>query len=187
MKSLVAVVLALSVSNAWGRSEVQAVEPGVYNEPTNIFLAWVQDYKTCRNENGQWDKENETCVVSAENTVTVSQDPKDQGVYWVNVETVGTNIHLCDYAAPAVQQQDGSWLATAEATEYVLDASGHLQYDPKTGEAITRPAQCQVSVESVKAGTSKSPAEVRVVSSGVCEEFCGINARLDIDRAIKAP
>lgn len=128
------------------------------------------DYEeaSCVTEGGAWS--DGACWFQEEDRVTV--EPRENG-FFVTVSTIGHNAHTCEFEGPAKEIAPGTLLATAETEILVRDENGE-------GDRF-EPATCDLTLRYGNDGN----LSVSVADRVTCHDLCGVNARLDIEQAIR--
>ncbi len=165
MKSLLLASLLVLTHSAFAVES--ASEKTVYEMPHQIALQNLTTPKECKNEDGKWSKEDDMCFADAADVLTIE---KSAANLKVSISTITTNGHQCEFESEkAVQNTDGTISASAASSIY--DENGNES-----------PALCDVNVKFNKNGT----ASATPVAYEPCQMFCGANASLDIDGAVKS-
>lgn len=136
-----------------------------YSYKHTIGFMSYPDEAACKADGYRW--EDEICLADTEDTVSVTKKGK---FYQVVVDTVTTNAHLCSFdAANGKLVGKNKIVSSAPSTKY--------DYDKGT----TSPSTCKVTVIFNK---DKS-VSVKTNGFAKCQDFCGMNATLEIEKAIE--
>ncbi|MGZ3701663.1 MAG: hypothetical protein ACXWSD_07705 [Bdellovibrionota bacterium] len=129
-----------------------ATAPAVkFYQNNPVTMITYADEAACNADQGRWDGEN--CQFDAWDTVTISGS---QGAFELNVSTITTNAHTCDFDAPAVQTAPGVLVATS--------------------------GNCSLQASYL----DDNNVTVQMLSSyDDCQDFCGANASLEVTRATR--
>ena len=135
---------------------------GQYSRPHLIGFLSYRDQAACEGDQGKWDGDADggVCMMEASDdvTVTTAKSPGHAGQYDLQISTVTTNAHMCDFTEPAR-----------------LIGADVLQAKQKNDDGM-----CIVT-----ATFKKDRSAVSISTSGSCQYNCGMNASLDIDQALR--
>lgn len=129
------------------------------------FLAY--DEIGCSDAQGEWD--GDLCIFNGEDSVSVTGGEK--GSFNVSISTVTTNAHTCDFEGRGEMVAANLLKASAPSEIYIPGENG------KDGHFES--ATCEVSVTYLDGNS------VKVESGETCSYFCGANASLDIEKAVR--
>jgi hypothetical protein len=153
-KLIAAMILALSTTSL----------AKTYTHKHQIGFMSYETEEACVADNGHW--EEDFCIMDTADAVTITKKGRH---YSVVVETITTNAHTCTYEA-----DNGKLVGKNK----IVSSSPSEIYNPETKKFT--PSKCIVTVLFNK---NKS---VTVKTNGYqeCQEFCGANASLEIEKAI---
>lgn len=149
---LSAALIAAPAVAAWFTGE------GEFQLPHQIAFMSYENEAACRADEGRWD--DELCWFDAADEVKVRRAAN--GVYTVEVTTVTTNAHTCDFQGQGEFTKDGTIQARA-ASE---------RWDEGRQEWV--PGSCELTLHYLDGDT------VDVAPAGDCSYFCGMRANLEI-------
>lgn len=130
-----------------------------------VMLAYNES--SCLEDKGEW-VEDEYCVFhGAEDTVTITRS-HHHGPYKVEIETIATNAHMCSYEAT-----NGRFITKNSLVSSVPSTFYNEEGSPKS-------VQCDVTVTFNK---DKS-VTTTINNREYCQEFCGANVSLEIEKAV---
>lgn len=157
-KAIFALVTAFFVSAAAAASAAWFSGEGEFALPHQMVMMAYDSAEACEADQGQW-SEDLGCVFDVEDSVMVK---READAYQVQVSTITTNAHMCEFEGKGRFTNTGELLATAESEEWDDDAQEW------------KPATCELTVSYVDGDT------VNVSDNGKCRSFCGMRATLDI-------
>lgn len=154
--SISTLVLGLSLPLFAAKS---ATDPliGEYEYAHQIFMR-VYDESDCLSEKGEWFP-GEGCLLNTSDSIAVS---RQKGKYWVEISTIASSAHTCDFQG--------------EAT---LVASNHLKTSYTFSESGKK-VLCEISVVFDYEGTYALS-----IAKDECKALCGLNASLNVEKAYK--
>ncbi len=150
MKSTFTLIMALTSLTAFAGTQAGVKLEGIFKDTYPIAAHGYPNGKACKEDGGVY-KDGACWFKDGGAHVEISK--KAEGKYDLTVSSVGTNMHMCDYQAEALQTNQTQLLS-------------------KDGE-------CEVTVNL----TSKDT--ISVVTNGQCQDFCGANMMLDIEKATR--
>lgn len=151
---------------------------GTYAYPHQVAMFNYEDEESCVADSGEWDSESEMCFISTEDSVSITSDPSDELKIWLQVSTIATNAHTCNFSEQAVEESPGVFKSVVDTFDYI--------YNEETKEFDSVPAKCTVVAEVSEVLEISEPARiVTVTSSGACRDFCGMRATLDTEARFK--
>ena len=155
-------VLVLFAASLCLQASVSFAETYSFKHPVSMSGYTEEE---CKAENLEWNSEGYCVINDVADTVVIAKPKK---YYKVNVETITTNAHQCSF----------------EATNGKLVNSRKLvSSQPSTIYKDNKPiaSKCVVTVNY------NDNNSVSVTTNGYeeCAEFCGANASLEIEKAIK--
>ena len=145
-------------SNAWALSS-KAME-GTFASPKQVTMMMYADETECAVDGGRWN--DGVCVLDVADEVRISRKDKTLAI---SVEILGTNFHQCLFEAKARRAGHRTLIAREKVTHFA---------DGKTTNAV-----CVVKVRFTGRDS------VSVSNNGMCDEFCGANVGLDIEKALR--
>lgn len=131
---------------------------GEFRFPHQIAFMSYADEAACKADEGRW--EEDLCWFDASDDVNVRRAAN--GIYTVEVTTVTTNAHTCDFEGQGEFTNEGTILARA--------ASERWSDERQEWEA----GECRVTLSYLDGDT------VDVTPEGDCSYFCGMRAGLEI-------
>ncbi len=143
-------------SNAWALTS-KAME-GTFDSAKQIGVMSYADEAACTADGGRFD---EVCTFDVNDEVRISRKDK---AFFVAVEILGTNFHQCLFEAKA-KRSGNTLVAREKATHY--------------GNGKMTDVVCVVKVRFTGRDS------VSVSNNGLCDEFCGANVGLDIEKALR--
>ena len=137
-----------------------------YSYEHGVVFREYPNAKACEADGYKWDgDENGLCIAPGEDTVTIT---KLKSSYKVTVETISVNAHQCSFEATNGKRQGTSKIVSSLPSKF---------YDER-GNTIDTTCEVTVNFNSDKSVT------VKTNGYNECSEFCGVNAFLDIDKAV---
>jgi len=138
-----------------------AVDPtGTWAEPTTTYMVGY-DGTSCPADGGSWAEDR--CLFASTNTATFTPTGQD-GVWTVQIDTIGANAHLCSLEGEA-RQSDGVLVVSAPTEVYDAESDSF------------REAACAFPVR-IDGGTLSFEGD-----GEACRSFCGARAYLGISAA----
>jgi hypothetical protein len=144
-----------------------AFQEGQFGYAHDVAFLGYANEEACKTDEGRW--EDGICVMEGEDTVAVAK----KGAEWsVEINTVTTNAHTCDFSGKAKLVSERELVASTRTEEYVPGKNG------SEGKFI--PAVCRLKVTY----TSTDTVYVNVLGRpATCATLCGANAMLQIEGA----
>jgi hypothetical protein len=139
------------------------VSVGEFSFEKQSYIVGYETEAECAEIGGQLSEG--TCLFQTEDTVTVSEK---EGVFTVDVSTIGGNAHSCSFTEVATKMNNSTLVSAVQ-----VDA---FNYETGTwGKDI-----CVLAV------TYKDADTVSVTTNGKCRDFhCGMRAGLEIEKATR--
>lgn len=134
---------------------------GQYSNEKEVIV-FSENRSSCENDGGSWQMDQETCLFEAMDKVIVKKKGKE---FEIQVNTVGSNFHTCEFIAPAKLNQN-TLIASALSEEY----------NPKSGQLIEVLCEIKATIENNR---------LQITSNQHCQSFCGANAGLEVKLLLK--
>lgn len=160
MKNLALAIAAFSLS----ASASVINHEGTFVSEHEVAMMSYQTKEACEADQGEWTED--LCIFHSQDDVTVKR--ANNGKLQVEMNTIHTNAHSCSFEGEVVSQEMFKLVAATESDEWDEEKQDFVK------------AVCEVTVTYSNDGNT-----VNASNNGKCRSFCGMNAVLEIEGAVR--